>query len=181
MRVDFRRHPPALLTLTIFNSPVSTVETFRFLGSTISHDLKWEPNITSILKKAQQRMYVLRQLRKLDLPQELLIQFYTAVIESILCTSITVWFGAATKQDRNRLQRTVWTAEKVIGASLPSIQDLYCSRTRKRAEKIITDSSHPGHHMFQLLRSGRRYRTLSTKTVRHKNSFYPQAITFINS
>src|SRR4029434_6341640 len=37
-------------------------------------------------------MYFLRLLRKYNLPQELLIQFYTAVIESVLCTSITVWF-----------------------------------------------------------------------------------------
>src|SRR4029434_6532314 len=63
-----------------------------------------------VIKKAQQRMYFLRQLRKYNLPQELLVQFYTAVIESVLCTSITVWFGSATKLDRKRLQRTVRSA-----------------------------------------------------------------------
>ncbi|KAI3355997.1 hypothetical protein L3Q82_017268, partial [Scortum barcoo] len=112
---------------------LKTVEmTVEFLGSTISQDLKWQSNIDAIRKKAQQRMYFLRQLRKFNLPQELLIQFYTAIIQSVLCTSITVWFGSATKQDRNRLQQTVRTAEKIIGASLPSIQDLYMSRVRKR-------------------------------------------------
>ncbi len=30
-----------------------------------------------------------------------LIQFYSAIIESILCTSITVWFSSATKSDKN--------------------------------------------------------------------------------
>ncbi|KAI3362516.1 hypothetical protein L3Q82_012829 [Scortum barcoo] len=90
-------------------------------------------NIDTIRKKAQQRMYFLRQLRKFNLPQELLIQFYATIIQSVLCTSITVWFGSATKQDRNRLQQT---AEKIIGASLPSIQDLYVSRVRKRAEDL---------------------------------------------
>ncbi|KAI4900332.1 hypothetical protein NFI96_028615 [Prochilodus magdalenae] len=60
----------------------------------ISQDLKWETNNNSFLKKAEQRMYFLRLL-KLGLPQELLIQFYTAVTESVLCTSITVWFGVA--------------------------------------------------------------------------------------
>lgn len=64
MRVELRRCPTALLALTISNSPVSSVETFRFLSTTISHDLKWE---TSIIKKAQQRMYFLYQLRKLCL------------------------------------------------------------------------------------------------------------------
>jgi len=37
------------------------------------------------------------------LPQELLMQIYTSVSESVLCSSITFWFGAATKQGRNRL------------------------------------------------------------------------------
>ena len=89
MTVDFRRSPPALSPLTILNSTVFAVESFRFLGSTISQNLKWEPNINRVIKKAQQRMCFLRQIRKYNLPQELLIQFYTAVIESVLCTSIT--------------------------------------------------------------------------------------------
>src|SRR4029434_516794 len=106
MTVDFRRSPPALPLLTILNSTVLAVESFRFLGSTISRNLKWEPNINTIIRKAQQRMYFLHLLRKYNLPQELLILFYTAVIESVLRTSITVWFGSATKLDKKRLQRT---------------------------------------------------------------------------
>ena len=137
MTVDLRRSPPALPPLTILNSTVLAVESFRFLGSTISRNLKWEPNINTIIKKAQQRMYFLRQLRKYNLPQELLILFYTAVIKSVLCTSITVWFGSATKLDKNRLQRTVRSAGKIIGANLPTIQDLYTSRVRKRQEKSL--------------------------------------------
>ncbi|KAI7809293.1 receptor-interacting serine/threonine-protein kinase 2 [Triplophysa rosa] len=59
MIVDFRRNPPSLPPLTILDSTVDTVESFRFLGSTISQDLKWESHIDSIVKKAQQRLYFL--------------------------------------------------------------------------------------------------------------------------
>src|SRR4029434_6701638 len=55
---------------------------------------------------------------------------------------------------------------------LPTIQDLYTSRVRKRAGKITADPSHPGHKLFKLLTSGRRYRSLFAKTSRHKNSFW---------
>ncbi|KAI3375962.1 hypothetical protein L3Q82_016498, partial [Scortum barcoo] len=55
----------------------------KFLGSTISQDLKWESNMDTIRKKAQQTMHFLHQLRKFNLPQELLIQFYTAIIQSV--------------------------------------------------------------------------------------------------
>ncbi len=102
-------------------------------GNIISQDLKWDNHIDSTVKKAQQRLYFLRQLRKFNLPQELLKQFYSAIIETVLCSSVTVWFGSATKTDIRRLQQIVMTAERIIGAPLPSLQELYTSRVRKRA------------------------------------------------
>ncbi|KAK3562237.1 hypothetical protein QTP86_032104, partial [Hemibagrus guttatus] len=137
MIVDFRRNTPALPPLTIMNSTVPTVASFRFLGTTISQDLKWDTHIDATIKKAQQRLYFLRQLRKFNLPQELLIHFYSAVIESVLCTSITVWFGSATKSDMRRLQRTVRTAERIIGAPLPTLQELYTSRNEEKSQSEI--------------------------------------------
>ncbi len=127
------------------------------------------------MKKAQQRLYFLRQLRKFNLPQELLIQFYSAIIESVLCTSITVWFSSATKSDLGRLRRVVRTAEQIIGTTLPTLQELYLSKVIKRAGKITLDPSDPAHSFFELLPSGRRYRALSTRTARHRNSFLPSS------
>ncbi len=80
------------------NNSVNAVESFRFLGTTISQDLKWDTHIDSIVKKAQQRMYFLRQLKKFNLPQAHMTQFYSAVIESVLCSSITVWLGQPANQ-----------------------------------------------------------------------------------
>ncbi len=134
-----------------------------------------------MVKKAQQRLYLLRQLRNFNLPQELLKQFYSTIIETVLCSSITVWFGSAAKTYIRRLQRTVRTSERIIGAPLPSLQEFYTSRVRKRAKKVTLDPSHPAHSLFELLPSGRRCSALSTKTARHKNSFYPLAISHLNN
>ncbi len=81
----------------------------------------------------------LRQLRKFNLPQALLKQFYSAIIESVLSTPITVWFSSATKSDLRRLRKVVRTAERIIGTSLPTLQELYSSRVSKRAGKITLD------------------------------------------
>ncbi len=132
MIVDFRRNP-----LTIMNSTVTAVESFRFLGTTISQDPKWDTHIDSIVKKAQQRLYFLRQLRKFNLPQELLKHFYSAIIESVLCTSITVWFSSATKSDLRRLRRVVRTVERIIVQPSP-------------VSKITLDPSHLAHSLFEL-------------------------------
>ncbi|KAK7933319.1 hypothetical protein WMY93_004215 [Mugilogobius chulae] len=110
-------------------------------------DLNWEPSISYLIKKAQQRMYFLRQLKK----AKLMVQFYTAIIESILTSSITVWYAGATVRGRHRLQRIVCSAEKVIGCSLPSLQDPYVSRTLGRAGRIAADPSYPGHRLFEPL------------------------------
>ncbi len=163
MIVDFRRNPPTIPPLTIMNSTVTAVESFRFLGTTISQDPKWDTHIDSIVKKAQQRLYFLRQLRKFNLPQELLKHFYSAIIESVLCTSITVWFSSATKSDLRRLRRVVRTVERIIVQPSP-------------VSKITLDPSHLAHSLFELLPSGWHYRALSTRMTRQRNSFFPQAI-----
>ncbi len=109
-----------------------------FLGTTISQDLKWDNHIESIVKKAQQRLYFLRQLMKFNLPQELLIQFPSDIIEFVLCTSITVWFSSATKSDLRRLWRVVQTAERIIGSTtLPILQELYLSSEQKGLAKSL--------------------------------------------
>uniref|UniRef100_A0AAQ4R0X2 Reverse transcriptase domain-containing protein n=1 Tax=Gasterosteus aculeatus aculeatus TaxID=481459 RepID=A0AAQ4R0X2_GASAC len=180
MVVDFRRNrvPPSPITLC--DSPETTVDSFCFLGSIITQDLKWELNISSITKKAQQRLFFLRQLKKFNLPKTMMVHFYTAIIESILCSSITVWYAAATAKDKGRLQRVIRSAERVIGCNLPSLQDLFASRSLKRAKKIAADTSHPGQKLFVPLPSGRRLRSIRTKTSRHMNSFFPSAVGLIN-
>uniref|UniRef100_A0AAV2LSS7 Alkylated DNA repair protein AlkB homologue 8 N-terminal domain-containing protein n=1 Tax=Knipowitschia caucasica TaxID=637954 RepID=A0AAV2LSS7_KNICA len=99
MIVDFRKSTVPPPPPSVMDSPITSVESFRFLGTTITQDLKWEPTISSLIKKAQQRMYFLRQLRKAKLPAQMLVQFYTAIIESILTSSVTVWFAGATVGD----------------------------------------------------------------------------------
>ncbi|KAK3528230.1 hypothetical protein QTP86_027681 [Hemibagrus guttatus] len=113
MIVDFIQEgpsppPPVILC----DSLVTSVESFRFLGTTITKELKWEQNIRSLTKKAQQRMYFLRQLKKFLLHVKMLVNFYTAIIESILTSSIMVWFASATARDKAKLQHVIHSAEK---------------------------------------------------------------------
>ena len=66
--VDFRRRKSSPLSpLLIDGRTVEIVQYFKFLGSTISNNLKWELRIDTIVKEAQQRLYFLRRLRSFDL------------------------------------------------------------------------------------------------------------------
>ncbi|KAK3549578.1 hypothetical protein QTP86_005239 [Hemibagrus guttatus] len=113
MTVEFRKNPAPRPPVILCDSPVSSAESCCFLGTTITKELKWEQNIRSLTKKAQQRMYFLWQLKKFLLPVKMLVNFYTAIIESVLTSSITVWFAAATARDKAKLQRVIHSAEKL--------------------------------------------------------------------
>ncbi|KAF7644707.1 hypothetical protein LDENG_00217180 [Lucifuga dentata] len=58
----------------------------------------------------------------------MMVVFYTSIIESILTSSITIWYAAATAKDKGRLQHIIRSAERVTGYNLPSLHDSETSR-----------------------------------------------------
>ncbi|KAI3359443.1 hypothetical protein L3Q82_002939 [Scortum barcoo] len=160
--VDFRRrqreeHAP----LSINGTTVERVNSFRFLGVHISEDLTWTHHTDFITKSARQRLFFLRRLRRLNMDSRLLCSFYRCTIESILTGCITAWYSSCTALNRKALQRVVKAAQHITRTELPSMEDLYTQRCRKKATKIIKDPSHPSYKLFCLLPSGRRGKTKS--------------------
>ncbi|KAK1786692.1 hypothetical protein P4O66_017091 [Electrophorus voltai] len=164
----------------ISGTTVERVDSFRYLGVHISQDLSWSRHTNSLAKKARQRLYHLRCLRDFRLPSKVLRNFYTCTIKSILTGNITVWFGNSTKQDRQALQRVVRSAERITHTELPDLQTIYHKRCQTKARRIVKDPTHPNNRLFSLLRSGKRFHSLKTKTERLKRSSFPQAIQALN-
>jgi hypothetical protein len=179
--IDFRAKKTPHSPLVINGENVEVVNSFKFLGTTIADTLKWENNISLAVKKAQQRLHFLRQLKRFGVSQPILAQFYRAVVESVLTFSVTVWYGGATEHDKHLLDSVVKTASHLVGCQLPSVSSIYESRVSKRAANIIRDTTHPANHLFQLLPSGRRYRTIRAKTNRQRDSFFHEAVRILNN
>ncbi|KAI5610007.1 gastrula zinc finger protein XlCGF28.1-like [Silurus asotus] len=180
MVVDFRRAQSDHSPLIIDESSVEIVKSTKFLGVHLADNLTWSLNTSSITKKAQQRLYFLRRLRKAHLPPPILTMFYRGTIESIVSSCITAWSGNCTVSDRKTLQRIVRTAEKIIGVSLPSIMDIYTTHCIRKAHSIVEDHTHPSHTYFTLLPSGKRFRSIRAVTSRLCNSFFPQAVRLLD-
>ena len=150
-------------------------------GTYITKDLTWTLHTSNLVKKAQQRMFFLRKLRKAGLAPQFLNNFYRSTIESILCQGCTVWYSSCTAEDRRNLARVVKTAERIVGAELPDLDFVYAECMQRRDRSICTDNSHPGHSLFVPLPSGKRYRTIKTWTNRFRKSFFPRAVASINT
>ncbi|XP_056586110.1 uncharacterized protein LOC130407337 isoform X2 [Triplophysa dalaica] len=154
---------------------------FKFLGTHISENLSWTTNTSCLVKKAHQHLFFLRTLKKNKLSSTILVNFYHCTIESILTNCVTVWYGNCSVAERKALQRVVKTAQRITGTTLSSIEDIQKKRCLHRARSILKDSSHPAHRLFTLLPSGRRFRCLRTRTSRLGNSFFPRAVSLLNS
>ncbi len=167
--------------LTSNGATVERVSSTKFLGVHITEDLSWTNNTAALTKKAQQHLYFLRKLRRARAPTPIMCTFYRGTIESILTSCITVWYGACNASCRKSLQRIVRAAEKIVGVSLPSLQDIYSTCLTCKALCIAGDPTHPTHSFFSLLPSGRRLQSLQARTSRLKDSFIHQAVRKLNS
>ncbi len=133
----------------ISGAEVEQENSFRFLGIHFTKNPSWSSHISTLVKKAQKRLYFLRKLKKAKFPCQVL-NFYRGAIESILTGNITNWHDLCTAQDRKALQRVIKIAQNVIGTHLPSINDINEVRCLHRAQKILKDNT---YSLFTLLLS----------------------------
>lgn len=113
--IDYRRRKNLKAPIIITDQPITLADMFKFLSTYISDSLKWDINSNHIIKKAQQRVHFLSQLKMYRVKQQLLVQFYTAIIQIVLTSSITVWYGNTDSHTKKRLERVVLKALKITG------------------------------------------------------------------
>ncbi|KAI3373525.1 hypothetical protein L3Q82_022119 [Scortum barcoo] len=83
------------------------------------------------------------------------LQLLQVTIERILTGCITAWYSSCTPINRKTLRRVMRAAQHITRMELPSMEDLYTQRCRRKATKIIKDPKSPSHKLFCLLPSGR--------------------------
>ncbi len=98
--VDFRKRQQRPYTpLMISGTPVERVSSFKYLGVNISEDMTWTAHIQTQVKKARQRLYHLRQLRKFRVsPRAVTITALPLHRDVEVITVITALFFAGSDQ-----------------------------------------------------------------------------------
>ena len=124
------------------------VESFMFLGVNITKDLSWSTHTNTVVKRARQRLFPPRRMKRVGMGPQILTKVYSCTIESILTGCITSWYGNCKAPNCKALQKVLNTAQYITGAELPAIQDLYTRRCQRKP---------PSHRLFSLLPHGKWY------------------------
>ena len=162
MIVDYRKRRTEHAPILIDGAVLEQVESFMFHGVHIINKLTWSKHTNTVVKRARKNLFPLRRLKRFGMGPQVLKRFYSCTIESILIGCITAWYSNCSAADRKALQRVVRTAQYIIGAKLPAIQDLYTRRCQGKDQEL-SDSSHPNPRLFSLLPHGKKYRSTKSK------------------
>jgi hypothetical protein len=181
MIVDFRRGANIHECLVINNEEVERVSNYKYLGTVIDNRLVFTENVNLIYKKANSRLYHLRKLHSLHTDTKIIELFYRSMLESVISFGIAVWYGNCSVASRKKLFRVIKSSIRLGVLNSKSLEELYNFYVMQRADIIISDVNHPLHDMYHLLRSGSRFRTELTRTVRYNKSFVPSSIRLLNN
>ena len=168
----------------------------QLLGVIISDDMTWHANTKLIIKKATQRMIILRKLVEFKVSDNDMLQICNLFIRSVLETSCVVWATSITNEERVLIERVQKIAFKIIYrdryicyenalkmSKIPSLSDRRLKLTLKFAQKCTKDEKTV--HMFPLndiktTRMQEKYKVPHTYTERLKNSAIPQMARQLN-
>ena len=184
MWICFRNdiEPPSPLILG--NSTIERVTSFKLLGVWHQNDLKWNQHIEEITKKANKRLYFLRECRRANLPKEVGITCYLTKIRPLLEYGAAIW-GGLPDHLANELENVQKRSLDIICLprdSLPSLEERRKTITTREFQRILEDSDHPCHTMILKptehqynLRTKNLCQAVRSGTERHKQSFIPRA------
>ncbi len=108
------------------------------------------------------------------------MSFYRCATESVITYCISTWYASSSAADKKALQWVINSAQKKYWLSSAFLKaTLQCTLPWRC--NILKDPFQLGHHLFELLPSGKCFRSIKSRTNRLKNSFYPSAIRELNA
>ena len=96
------------------NGNCGRVNVFKLLGAWFQDDLRWNHHIEEMTKKANRRLFLLRECRKANLPKDVGITLYNTKIRPLLQYASPVW-GGLPNYLSEEVQRVQDRSRSIIG------------------------------------------------------------------
>lgn len=177
-----QRHQPDPPLLEIDGQPLERVQEYKYLGTYLNHKLNFSTNTDKMAAKANQRLYIVKQLAHMKASPSTINTAYKSFVESVLTFHLTVLYGHLTAEMKTQLNRVIKNAYKLSGGSLQreNIENIYAPRFLAKCHQLIFGDKSNQLLTLDRLPSG-RFRTPRHRINLRKNSFRSLCIKVINS
>ena len=158
--------------IIIGTNTIQNVSSFNLLGVTISSDLSWNRHVEYATKKANERLYSLRILKRCGIPQSSLVKVYLSLIRPVLEYAVPVWqnltqaLACSLENVQKRVLHIIFPtsnySDVLVAAGLLSLEErrnsichAYVQKLRKQDHPIsfLLPREEPVQHTYNL-RSG---------------------------
>ena len=163
-----------LLQIQLENDFLEVVYSTRVLGVQFNSNLRWDDHVNEVTKRAKQKTWLLRRLKKFGASEEKLVELYILFVRSGIEFASPLWSNGLTKSNLNKLERIqARITDLIIGPNdLSYIDRLKKLRIIKLEERFQINSARISDKMirdprFQFLFP----RSSNTMNTRNKNVF----------
>ena len=125
MIIDFRITKNPLRQLEINDESVETVGSYKYLGFTIDNKLNWHAHVDVLCNKLNTRLFFPKKLKSFHMNESILKMCYQTLIQSVITFGISCWGGNITEWDKQKINRSLKNAGKIVGKELPLLNDPY--------------------------------------------------------
>jgi len=173
--------------LKISNYEITRVKKVKYLGITISDNLKWTPHINNIVKNVNHTIKCLLRIIPYLTKERKLQIYFTLILPNILY-ACEVWGNSLTTEDKMKIKKLVTFYSKISSINKyilkKKLNEQYDNRFKAYINKVINDKNNPLHNdlfMHQNNKSNSRnnWKQIYCRTTIFQNSFLPQAISFL--
>lgn len=175
----FRKNSPLNDILPIVLEGITVHNNITLLGVTLDPFLKFDDHIDNVIRKAAQRLYILRLMKTTGLPTEGIMTLYFTLIRSILEYAAPIMIGVS-KGLKAKLELLQRRAHRIICdkdcrcTNLPLLSERTEMIGRRMLERMRM-VSHPCNHLLPNIRHN-RYILPTINTNRYRNTFVPAMI-----
>jgi hypothetical protein len=175
MVISFSKSPVACPQITMSDSSIERVDSFKLLGITLNSKLTWHNHIENIHKRASQRIYFLTLLKRAGVSPADIIHVYCSMIRSLLEYACVIWHPGTTNQQSATLESIQKRALKIALPDLCYEQALLQAgllslelRRENQCRQFFEQIKSSGHKLNYLLPPKR-----PEKNLRHQRQYEP--------
>ena len=135
---------------------IKVVDKMKILGTTVTNSLSWDDNCSEMITKVNNRMRLIRNIKKFGATAQELVHLWIIFCRSVLEQSCVLWHSTLTQENIDDLERTQKTFAKLV------LQNQYSSYKEALIKlNLLTLSDRRQHLCLNFARSGIENNTLT--------------------